>query len=683
MTGLAGTLVHLADENGRASAISLQDLLLRADVEPGPAPAVPRLPAARFHGLPSKTVEEAAWWEPHIIEILTGLPPDAAPHARPGAQYDPATQTLAEREAAKAAELNDAGHTGVSASTIRRKRLRYQAQGIAGLVDGRADRARPPVGHADPRVVDALQRILASEETVQGPSRTVEFFRWRVEQFLNSEYGPGMVPVPSRSTFYRLFRRLSAGQHATGSARTRRSLAGRPEGPFGQVNPVRPGELMQIDSTPLDVLVRLDNGRPGRVDLTGVIDVATRTVTAAVLRPTTRSVDASLLLARTVTPELMRPGWADALRMSRSVLPFEHLHGLDERLVHAAARPVIVPEAMVCDHGMVFISDNFRSSCRWLGIDFQPGHLGTPTDKPHIERMIETVGTQFLQYVSGYIGSSVERRGRDVATQPLWSLPELQDLLDEWIVAAWQNRPHDGLRDPLAPGRKFTPNEKYATLVQAAGYVPVALSGEDYIELLPAKWRAINAYGVKINHRVYDDAQLNGLRRQPSGVVGRKNLWEIHADPYDVTRIWVRNHHEGGWITLFWKHLSTSPAPFGEMHWNSAISELQSQGHPNPSETEIATAVSHLLQRAHQGPSNTAPEMKPRQRKRRRPAVFGRSEAPKTPARATRSESSTASTGNEHSTKQPTADQRAEDESLAKVVPLGIFDARKEAERWW
>ncbi|WP_229877441.1 hypothetical protein [Streptomyces bluensis] len=58
---------------------------------------------------------------------------------------------------------------------------------------------------------------------------------------------------------------------------------------------------------------------------------------------------------------------------------------------------MIVPETMVCDHGMVFISDNFRSSCRWLGIDFQPGHLATPTDKPHIERMIETVGTQFLQ----------------------------------------------------------------------------------------------------------------------------------------------------------------------------------------------------------------------------------------------------------------------------------------------
>ncbi|MEU4205951.1 hypothetical protein AB0B79_40420 [Streptomyces sp. NPDC039022] len=38
------------------------------------------------------------------------------------------------------------------------------------------------------------------------------------------------------------------------------------------------------------------------------------------------------------------PGWADALRMSRSALPHRLLLPLDERLGHVAARPVIVPE---------------------------------------------------------------------------------------------------------------------------------------------------------------------------------------------------------------------------------------------------------------------------------------------------------------------------------------------------
>jgi putative transposase len=86
-----------------------------------------------------------------------------------------------------------------------------------------------------------------------------------------------------------------------------------------------------------------------RVELTGMIDVVTRTATAAVLRPTTKSVDASVLLARTLTPEPMRPGWAEALRMSRSVLPHQRLLSIDERLEHAAG----LPETIVGDHGKV------------------------------------------------------------------------------------------------------------------------------------------------------------------------------------------------------------------------------------------------------------------------------------------------------------------------------------------
>ena len=34
-------------------------------------------------------------------------------------------------------------------------------------------------------------------------------------------------------------------------------------------------------------------------------------------------------------------------------------------------------------------------------------------------------------------------------------LVALQDLLDEWIVAHWQNRAHDGLRHPLTPGKAY------------------------------------------------------------------------------------------------------------------------------------------------------------------------------------------------------------------------------------
>ena len=670
VVGLSGTLVRLAGPDGAASVVQLAHLLASEGFEVigGADRTRPPLSAAALGGVPGAAVQDALRWERHIVEVLTGSVPDTPPGtaARPG--YDPAVWSLAQREQAKAAELTASG-VKVTARTVRRKRQRYQARGVAGLVDWRACRAGPARGRTDERVVEALQKAIS--EQAGGSTRTASFYLWRTRQILAGQHGQDVVPMPARATFYRLFERVTAGLHTTGSARTRQSLANRPGRPFSQLAASRPGEVVQIDSTPFDVMVLLDDGVAGRAELTGMVDLATRTVTAAVLRPTTKSVDASLLLARTVTPEPMRPGWSEALGMARSVLPYRRLLELDQRLAHAAARPVIVPETIVCDHGKAFISQNFRSSCRLLGITLQPAHPRTPTDKPHIERTLESVSSLFAQFVSGYLGRSAEFRGREADREPLWSLMELQELLDEWLIG-WQNRPHDGLRDPAAPGRAFTPNEKYAALVAAAGYVPVALSAEDYIELLPAAWRAINAYGVKISHRIYDSGELNPFRGQRSGVPAKRNLWEIHRDPYDVSRVWVRNHWDGGWITVFWNHLSAAPAPFGELAWDHARRQLAAGGR-EPAGQEIARAVDVLLQRACQGPGEPeSPARKPSAKDRR---VAARTRATAQPGWP-RPEPLAAPAGSGEPEQTP-------GEPLADVVPLAVFDAREEAGRWW
>ncbi|MFF9400329.1 integrase [Streptomyces sp. NPDC014744] len=495
----------------------------------------------------------------------------------------------------------------------------------------------------------------AIAEAADASSRTIGFIVWRTKQILTDREGSGTVEFPSRATLYRLFDKLAVGTHATGSARTRRSIALRPTGPFGEVPASAPGELMQIDSTPLDVLVRLDDGIAEKVELTAMVDIATRSITAAVLRPTTKAADASALLARSVTPETMRPGWSEALRMSRSVLPHRRLLTLDERLEHAAARPVIVPETIVCDHGKVFVSNNFRASCRYLGINLQPAHKATPTDKGTIEKTLGSVATLFAQFVAGYTGSTTDRRGRKLEDGPLWSLPELQNLLDEWIIAVWQTRAHDGLRDPDAPKRAFSPNEKYTTLLESCGYVPVPLNGEDYIELLPERWQAINAYGIRIKHRTYDDRELGPLRRQHSGVTEKKGLWEIHHDPYDISRIWVRDRRRQQWITVFWKHLHRVGVPFGEMAWDRACEQV-----PGGTEEQIADAAAALLKRAHNGPDSESDRSAKRSRRDRRVAARTRATAPE----------------EKHDEPPPLPETTEEDtgDTLAEVIPLGLFD---------
>ncbi|KMS79939.1 integrase [Streptomyces leeuwenhoekii] len=631
--------------------------------ERGPLPALSVLEM-----FPAAAVQQALWWEGHILEVINGLPPDAEPGTKPRQEYGPGTSVTA-REKAKAAELSRAGHP-VTASTVARQRRRYLTDGVVGLADGRAARKRPEFGTVDPRVVDAMRQAI--KEGVDTSTRTASYLIWRTKEILTqaetgSEDEQAAASWPSRATLFRLVEKLTAGTHATGSAVTRRSKAHTAGAPFGELTVTAPGEVMQIDSTPLDVMVRLDNGVVGKVELTGMIDVATRTPTALVLRPSTKSVDASVLLARTVTPELMRPGWVDALKMSRSVLPHRRLLTVDERLAHAAARPVIVPEMIVCDHGKAFISHNFRASCRFLEIEFQPTHKGSPFEKGHIEKMLGSVATMFVQFLPGYTGRNADRRGRHPEKENLWSLPELQELLDEWVVAKWQNRPHEGLRDPDHPGRLFTPNQKYAALVESCGYVPVALSGQDYIELLPAAWRAINSYGIRINNRTYDAPELGPMRRQHSGVAAKRGLWEVHRDPYDVSRVWVRNHRgDGGWVQATWKYLNRAPVPFGDLAWDHVSHQL-----PKATEEELAEAVAALLTRAHAGP---APGNQDKKAKKGKASKRDRQVSARTRATAPAVIAPPPAPAPDPADVLVAEEQSEDEEPMAEVIPLGLFD---------
>lgn len=680
VVALDGSSVRLVDVSGAASVMLASALLSDPSFALVTGGHRPLAAAGLAEALPAEVRERAQWWERHVLEVLTGLPPGAPAGSVPNPDYDPARRSLRQRELAKHAALTAAGHE-VGLSTLKRLRRRYELDGLSGLIDtrhARTLRGGPPGGRTDPRVVEAIRGAL--DEQTDRSTGTVSRLHRRVVQLLAAE--PDPPAMPARATFYRLVAELSAGRHTTGSARTRRSLANQPDGPFGTVSATRPGEWTQIDSTPLDVLVVHEDGTVDRVELTGLVDLATRTIAAALLRPTTKAVDAALLLARALTPEPMRPGWSDALRMTRSVLPHHHLVAIDARLAHAAARPVIVPETIVCDHGKAYLSATFRSACRSLGISLLPAHPNTPTDKPVIERTLGSVASLFAQYVAGYVGRSVEHRGTPAEAQAVWSIVELQALLDEWIVAVWQNRPHDGLRDPISPAQALTPNERYAALVAVAGYLPVPLGPADYIELLPVQWRTINSYGIKLARRTYDSPALNPYRRQSSGVTARKGLWEIHHDPYDISRIWVRNHHDptAGFIQATWTHLRTAPVPFGELTWAHAQQILTRRGSDPVTEAEIASAAAALLDRAERGPerppatatdgADTSAKKDPSTRTRR---VIGRTRATSTPMWP-------------RAVPDPEPDTTPEDDvadsPAAAVVPLPLFDARKEAEKW-
>jgi hypothetical protein len=176
----------------------------------------------------------------------------------------------------------------------------------------------------------------------------------------------------------------------------------------------------------------------------------------------------------------------------------------------------------------------------------------------------------------------------------------------------------------------------------------------------------VNAYGIKISRRVYDGAELNALRMQHSGVTARKGLWEIHYDPYDISRVWVRDHWNGGWITVFWTQLHRVAAPFGELAWDHARKLM-----PAATETELADAVEDLLTRAGQGPGDVPAAASAK--RERRVAARTRAVGPSVPARPEPEDEPAA--GDPDGGAGEAGDGEA-------IVPMPIFDPFREAENW-
>jgi hypothetical protein len=159
------------------------------------------------------------------LEVLTGVRPGEQDRR---SQFDPQQRSLAEREAAKAAELAAAGQK-VTARSVRDRRHRYQTDGLLGLVGRRAMRPSSTAGRVDGQVVSAMRAAIA--EASDTSTRTAGFVLWRTRQLLDAEED-WSGPVPSQRTLYRLFARLSQGRQTTGTARARRSLAARPDTAF-------------------------------------------------------------------------------------------------------------------------------------------------------------------------------------------------------------------------------------------------------------------------------------------------------------------------------------------------------------------------------------------------------------------------------------------------------------------
>ncbi|MCB8044154.1 DDE-type integrase/transposase/recombinase [Microbacterium oxydans] len=198
---------------------------------------------------------------------------------------------------------------------------------------------------------------------------------------------------------------------------------------------------------------------------------------------------------------------------------------------HRLAQPYIFPERITTDNGKIYRSEAFRRGCERAGISLIFAARETGTDKPHVERTFHTMKTRFVQYLEGFTGGSVEQRGRDEPTDRALAVSQLQEMLEDWVAIEWQNRPREGLTDPMLPGRALTPNEMFRAYRRLAPELHVPFGLNEFIGFLPAKTCTLQDYGINHNNRVYNSKRLTELRAAGAGGRRRDSALRDPARP--------------------------------------------------------------------------------------------------------------------------------------------------------
>lgn len=274
--------------------------------------------------------------------------------------------------------------------------------------------------------------------------------------------------------------------------------------------------------------------------------VSCRSILAGVVRAVaTNSADLAGVLARALTPYELRPPGAREQR-ERVAATWTGRFMIDQERLdhHRLAQPYIFPETITTDNGKIYRSEAFRRGCERAGISLIHAALETGTDKPHVESGFDAIKDGFVQYLEGFTGGSVERRGRGEPTDRALALNQLQELLEDWIAIEWQNRPHAGLSDPMLPGRALTQNEMFRAYRRIAPELHVPFGVDEFIGFLPATTCTLQDYGINHRRRVYRSNRLPELRAAGAGGEGATRRCVIRYDPHNPLFVWVEHGDE-------------------------------------------------------------------------------------------------------------------------------------------
>jgi putative transposase len=235
------------------------------------------------------------------------------------------------------------------------------------------------------------------------------------------------LPLVSFTTFCRLTEKLDPYLVATrryGENHAKVKFRTRAGGP----RPTRPLERLEIDHTPLDVII---------VNTLGV--TLGRPYATVAICGTTRAI---LAIHISFTP----PSYLSVMRcLYQAILPKSCKIG-GVQVTSNDWLSYGMPEELICDNGPEFVGLNLEAACSSLGIGLKFMPRGQPWFKGRIERFLRSLGTGLIHNVSGTTKENILMKGEYRPEKDLLiELPFLKEIALRWTVDIYMQSLHRGI----------------------------------------------------------------------------------------------------------------------------------------------------------------------------------------------------------------------------------------------
>lgn len=334
------------------------------------------------------------------------------------------------------------------------------------------------------------------------------------------------LPVPAPSSIYRAVARLN--QYEVDKARYGRRYADQKHESVGRgPRPTRPLEVVQMDSTTLDLfVVDSEMGMPiGRPTFFGAIDVGSKMMT----------------------------GYYNSFNDTGYLAVMQCLlHSIKPKTYVKERYPDIkhdwncygLMESLKVDNALAFHGESLEDASLQLGflIDYAP--IATPWYKASIERYIGTNNRRLIHRLPGTTFSNIfQKKGYDPLKHAVITKETLEEILHVFAIDIYPRQLHRGIND--------VPARLWAELIEK--YPPTLPKKVSDLKVLLGHvvWRTVQKTGIEIDGLYYRSDELAALRSRMMNRYGKvEKRVKIKKNPEDLSLIYVQDELKGLYLQV-------------------------------------------------------------------------------------------------------------------------------------